>query len=133
MVQEELMSNEKDPADELYEHRNDPDEWSEEAEEIETRPSGSAVVSFRIPWDELEELDEAATAKGEYLSEYIRKAVRFRLAGIVIAPFVELTYGGARELRLHTDAPARLRGTGASYVPEKPLAPDRDLVAGTTP
>jgi hypothetical protein len=127
------MNNEKDRADELWEHRNDPDEWSEEAEEIETRPSGSAVVSFRIPWDELEELDEAATAKGESLSEFIRKAVRYRLAGIAIAPIVEMTFGGAAESWLQSDIPARLRGTGASSVPEKPVAPDHDLVAGTTP
>ena len=127
------MNNEKDPADELWEHRNDPDEWSEEAEEIETRPSGSAVVSFRIPWDELEELDDAATERGESLSEFIRKAVRLRLEGITIATIVEMTYGGAREFSLHTDTPARLRGTGASSVLKKPLAPDQDLVAGTTP
>src|SRR5215212_7307244 len=121
------MDNKNDPADELWEHRNDPDEWSEEAEEVETRPSGSAVVSFRIPWDELEELDEAATAKGESLSEFIRKAVRFRLTGIAIAPFVEMTYGGAREPWLCSDIPARLRGTGASSIPQKPLTSDRDL------
>jgi hypothetical protein len=127
------MNKEKDPADELYEHRNDPDEWSEEAEEIETRPSGSAVVSFRIPWEELEELDDAATERGESLSEFIRKAVRYRLQGIALAAFVEMTYGGASEFKVHTDAPARLRGTGTSSVLEKPLAPDKDLVAGTTP
>ncbi len=127
------MNNEKDLADELYEHRNDPDEWSEEAEEIETRPSGSAVVSFRIPWDELEELDDTATERGESLSEFIRKAVRYHMQGIALAAFVEMTYGGAREFKLRTDAPARFRGTGASSVPENPLAPDRDLVAGTTP
>jgi hypothetical protein len=125
--------NRIDPADELWEQRNDPDEWSEEAEEVETRPSGSAVVSFRIPWDELEELDEAAATKGESLSEFIRQAVRLRLAGIAIAPFIEMTYGGARESWLHSDIPARLRGTGASSIPQGPLASDRDLVAGTTP
>ncbi len=126
------MENGRDLAEELWEHRNDPDEWSDEAEDIETRPSGSAVVSFRLPWEELEELDEAAAAKGESLSEFIRKALRFRLAGIAIAPFVEMTYGGAREFKLHTDIPAGLRGTGATSIPEQPLATDRDL-AGTTP
>jgi Ribbon-helix-helix protein, copG family len=89
------------------------------------------VVSFRIPWDELEELDEAATAEGESLSEFIRKAVRFRLAGIAIAPFVEMTYGGARDVRLRTDIPVWLRGTEAS-VPDKPFASDWGL-AGTAP
>jgi hypothetical protein len=127
-----MNNNEKDLADELWEHRNDPDEWGEEAEEIETRPSGSAVVSFRIPWDELEELDDAATERGESLSEFIRKALRYRMQGIALAAFVEMTYGGARSFTFHGDIPARFRGTEASSVPEKPLAPDRDL-AGTTP
>jgi hypothetical protein len=126
------MNNEKEPAEELWEHRNDPDEWSEEAEEIETRPSGSAVVSFRIPWEELEKLDEAAAAKGESVSEFIREALRIRLQGIALATFVEMTYGGASNFRFHGDLPARLRGTGASSVPEKPFASDRDL-AGTAP
>jgi hypothetical protein len=133
MVLEERMSNnEKDPIRELWEHRHDPEEWSEEAEEIEARPTGSTVVSFRLPWEEFEELEEAAAAKGESLSEFIRKALRIRLQGIAIANFVEMTYGGARDFTLHSDIQARFRGTEASPIPEKPLALDRDL-AGTTP
>jgi hypothetical protein len=112
------MNNEKDTADELWEHRNDPDEWSEEAEEIETRPSGSAVVSFRIPWDELEELDEAATENGESLSEFIRQAVRLRLGGRSKVPVVVVTFGGARGFGLRTNIPEQLRGTEPSSVPD---------------
>lgn len=123
------MNNEKDTADELWEHRNDPDEWSEEAEEIETRPSGSAVVSFRIPWDELEELDEAATENGESLSEFIRQAVRLRLGGRSKVPVVVVTFGGARDFGLRTNIPEQLRGTEPSSVPDS----DRELLAGTAP
>jgi hypothetical protein len=132
------MENERDMAEELWEHRNDPDEWEGEAEEIESRPSGSAVVSFRLPWEELETLDEAATARGESLSEFIREAVRIRLRAftiaeqVALATIVEMTYGGAKGSQLYSNTPARLRGTEASFVPEKPLAPNRDL-AGTTP
>jgi Ribbon-helix-helix protein, copG family len=130
MVQEELMSNEKDPAEELWEHRNDPDEWSDEAEEIEARPSGSAMVSFRLPWEELEELDEAAAATGESLSEFIRTSLRIRLAGMSRATFVEMTYGGAKGFKWHGDIPARILGTEASSVPEQP---SHHPLAGTTP
>lgn len=127
-----MTNNERDPIRELWEHRHDPEEWGEEPREIEARPTGSTVVSFRLPWEEFEELEEAATAKGESLSEFIRKSLRCRLEGIAIATFVEMTYGGARELKLRTDAPAGLRGTGVSYVPEEPLDPDQEM-AGTTP
>ena len=123
------MNNEKDTADELWEHRNDPDEWSEEAEEIETRPSGSAVVSFRIPWDELEELDEAATENGESLSEFIRQAVRLRLGGRSKVPVVAVTFGGTRDFGPRTNIPERLVGTEPSSVPDS----DRDLLASTAP
>ena len=84
------MSNKKDPIEELREHRHDPKEWGEEAVEIEARPTGSTVVSFRLPYGEYEVLEDAATAKGESLSEFIREAVRMRLGldGIALAAFV---------------------------------------------
>jgi hypothetical protein len=125
-----MNNGEKDPIQELWEHRNDPEEWSEEAVDIEARPTGSTVVSFRLPWEEYEALEEAATARGESLSEFIRKALRIRLEGIVIAAFVDMTYGGGRELRLRTDTPAGFRGTEASYDPS--LDPDQET-AVTTP
>ncbi len=64
---------------ELYEHKDDPDEWSEEAVPIEVRPSRTSVVSFRLPTEEMDALEEAASAAGESLSEYVRKAVALRL------------------------------------------------------
>jgi hypothetical protein len=127
-----MNSSEKGPIQELWDHRNDPEEWGEEPVEIEARPTGSTIVSFRIPWEEYEELEDAATAKGESLSEFIREALRYRLKGSTLAAFVEMTSGGANQFRLLSDIPARSRGTEASSVLEKPLAGDRDL-AGTTP
>lgn len=125
-----MSSSEKDPIEELWEHRHDPEEWGEEAVEIEARPTGSTVVSFRLPYEEYEALEEAASAKGGSLSEFIREAVRIRLEGIAIAPFVEMTYGGAREFKVHTNIPVPPGGTRASAVPRKSVVPDR---AGTTP
>jgi hypothetical protein len=123
------MENGRDVAEELWEHHNDPDEWSEEAEDVETRPSGSAVVSFRLPWEELEELDEAATESGESLSAFIRQAVRLRLGGRSKVPVVVVTFGGARDFGVRTNIPEQLRGTEPSSVPDS----DRDLLASTAP
>ncbi len=128
-----MTNNEKDPIRELWEHRHDPEEWSEEAEEIEARPTGSTVVSFRLPWEEYEELEEAAAAKGESLSEFIRKALRGRLHGIAIANFVEMTYGGAGQFRWRGDIPARILGTEASPAREHPKATGQPLASATTP
>lgn len=66
-------------ADDLYEHRNDPDEWDDQPAEIEVRPAGSEVVSFRLPSDELDRVVEAAQAAGESLSQFVRGALSARL------------------------------------------------------
>lgn len=66
-------------AAELYEHRNDPDEWDDNAVEIDVQPSGSEVVSFRIPSEEFDRVSRAAREAGESLSEFVRSAVRIRL------------------------------------------------------
>lgn len=73
-------------ADDLYESRYDPDEWDERPVQIEVRPTGSEVVSFRLPADELDRIVEA----GESLSQFVRGALRDRLepTGQALAPTV---------------------------------------------
>lgn len=66
-------------AKELYEHRHDPGEWSEEAIPVEVRPAKTAVISCRLPLEDFHALVEAMTSKDESLSEYVRKAVALRL------------------------------------------------------
>ncbi|HEY7349672.1 MAG TPA: hypothetical protein VH599_15255 [Ktedonobacterales bacterium] len=73
------QENDTDLIQELYEHQDDPDEWSEEAVPIEVRPGRTSVVSFRLPTKELDALEEAASAARESISEYVRKAVALRL------------------------------------------------------
>ncbi len=65
-------------AEELYQHRNDPDEWETEEEQIEVRPSRTSVVSFRLPAEEMVQLERAAKDAGQTLSEYIRTAIIMR-------------------------------------------------------
>jgi hypothetical protein len=120
---------ERDAARELWEHRNDPDEWSEEAENIEVRPRRASVLSFRLPSEELAALERAMEHSGESLSEFIRKALALRLHGVPIGPALEVAYGGPNELlvRRRVDestavTTAEDTGTTASYVPKGPQA-----------
>lgn len=99
---------EKDPVEELHEHRDDPGEWDEEAEAIEVRPTRSEVVSFRLPADELDRVEEAAAHAGESLSEFVRKALALRLYGTPIGPTVEVSSGANRLIiRSHIVASGR--------------------------
>jgi hypothetical protein len=85
---------EPDPVDDLYQHRHDPDEWSQEPVEIMRRPSGSDVISVRLPTAEADALFGDMRQRGERLSEYVRAAVRARLARTPVYPTtVTLTMG----------------------------------------
>lgn len=87
--------SEKDLAKEIWEHRNDPEEWSEETEDIEVRPRRSSVLSFRLPPEELAALEQAMEHTGESLSEFVRKALAMRLHGSQMegGSTVGITYG----------------------------------------
>lgn len=73
-----MSKTEEALARELHAHRHDPDEWSEEPVPITVRQSRTAILSVRLPLDELDGLEEAAQAAGESLSDYVRKAVVVR-------------------------------------------------------
>lgn len=85
-------------AKELYDHRNDPAEWSGHAVEAEVAKAPTEVVSFRLPPEELTALEQAAERVGETLSQYIRGALAIRLHGTAIGPAVEVTSGADRLL-----------------------------------
>jgi len=112
--------DEKDLARELHESRDDPNEWEEAPTHIESRPSGSQVVSFRMPTDEFELLQGDVEAAGEKLAEYIRKAIALRLHGVPIGPTVELTSGATRlTIRSHIVTEARRGSSFAeNFVPD---------------
>lgn len=75
------MSNdvERDEARALYDHRHDEGEWSDVPVAIEVRPLRSEVVSFRLPTEEMTELETAARTGGESISSFVRKAITERL------------------------------------------------------
>jgi hypothetical protein len=80
-----MNENTRKDSDDLYAHRNDPDEWANEPDQIEVRNTRTSVVSFRVPAEELEALTEAARKAGETLSEYIRSAIQLRVHGIALS------------------------------------------------
>jgi hypothetical protein len=128
--------SEKDAARELWGYRNDSDEWSEEAADIEVRPRRASVLSFRLPPEELAALERAMEQTGESLTEFIRKAFAIRLHGVPIGPALEVTYGGPNELlvRRRVDTGATVTtsediGTAASYVPKGSRAEALNLTA----
>lgn len=91
-----MSESRKDLAKELYDSRNDPEEWSEEAEEIEVKPRRSSVLSFRLPPEELDALEQAMAQTGESLSEYVRGALALRLHADATQPMLGtlgITYG----------------------------------------
>jgi hypothetical protein len=71
----------QDEARELHEHRHDEDEWEDEPEPVEVRPARTTVLSIRLLRDELDALEQAAAQKDENLSEYVRKAITYRMHG----------------------------------------------------
>lgn len=89
----------KQAAKELYEHRNDEDEWEDEPAEVEVRPTTTEVVSFRLGSDELDRLQAAARDRGVSLSEFIRGAIERELGGGPAAELDDL-YTGAMKVIL---------------------------------
>ncbi|MBV9453196.1 MAG: ribbon-helix-helix protein, CopG family [Rubrobacter sp.] len=131
-----MNESEKDLVKEIWEHRDDSEEWSEEAEDIEVKPRRSSVVSFRLPPEEFAALEQARAQTGESLSEFIRAALTLRLRANAMAPILVtlgVTYGANSGLyEDHSDQilvhPMALNagitirqggGTKASYIPKR--------------
>lgn len=102
----------KHVADEVLAHSEDADEWEETAEPIEVRPSGSQVISARLPDDVAQRFLEEAARRGLKPSQLARAAIEMLLD---VEPRVEA-------IKYYYGAKARLWGTGvASYETESPL------------
>jgi hypothetical protein len=62
-------------ANEVLAHSEDEGEWDERPAQIETRPSGTQVISARLPTALAEELLAEAERRGVKVSELVRDAV----------------------------------------------------------
>jgi hypothetical protein len=69
------MSEIERPVDDVLAHSEDEGEWEDEPTRIESRPSGSQVISARLPSDLAEGLLTAAASRGIRPSELVREAV----------------------------------------------------------
>jgi hypothetical protein len=69
------MNEAKKPADEVLAHSEEDGEWEDEAEEIETRPSGTQVISARLPGLLAEHVLSEASQRGIRPSELVRQAL----------------------------------------------------------
>ena len=80
------MAEREPRADEVLARSEDEGEWEEEPEQIESRPSGTQVISARLPSALAEELLAAAQQRRVRPSELVREAVekwlRTRPAGV---------------------------------------------------
>lgn len=69
--------------------------WDEQPEQIEVKRRTSEVVSFRLPSDEFDRLEDAASASGETVSQFIRNAIALRLEGqVFVAPSLDWVGSG---------------------------------------
>lgn len=62
-------------ADTVLAHSEDEGEWDDEPEQIENRPSGTQVISARLPTILAEQLLSEASNRGIRPSELVRQAV----------------------------------------------------------
>jgi hypothetical protein len=88
-----MSPTEEELANELFESRNLPDEWSDEPAEVEVKPQTTQILSFRLSLDELEGVQAAARDLDESVSEFIRGALALRVHGVPVGPTVEITSG----------------------------------------
>jgi len=69
-----------DDAAEVLAHSNDDDEWNDEPVTIEKRPSGSQVISARLPETLATRALNVAAARGLSPSQFVREALEKYLA-----------------------------------------------------
>lgn len=86
--------SERKAAEQLHAHRDDADEWEDAPASVKVKQSRTEVVSFRLPSDELDRLEEAAAAAGETISVFIRRVLQQHLGGL--PPSLQVTSGALR-------------------------------------
>lgn len=86
------MGDKERPAGDILEHSEDQEEWEQEPEEIESRPSGSQVISARLPTALAEQVLAEAARREAKPSEVVREAIGIWLRAIP---------GGVAEIRAY--------------------------------
>lgn len=76
------MGDRERSADDVLEHSEDEGEWEREPEEIESRPSGSQVISARLPTSLAEQVLAEAARRRAKPSEVVREAIEIWLRSV---------------------------------------------------
>jgi molybdopterin-guanine dinucleotide biosynthesis protein A len=114
--------DERKAAKELHDHRGDPDEWEDTPAPVKVQPGRTEVVSFRLPSEQLDVVEDLAAQTGQSISEFVRHAVLAYVNGEAMEPFLDVRSGApAGELRLTMRTPIRGSGYTSNLVPDYPL------------
>ena len=105
-------------ARELYKRRGDPDEWEDRPTEVKVQPPRSEVVSFRLPSDQLNLIEDLADQAGQSISEFLRNAVLAYVRGETMTPVLDVQAGGSGKLQLTMRT--ALPGSGHTYYADPP-------------
>lgn len=92
-------AEERTAADEVLAHSEDEGEWSDEAEQIESKPTGTHVISARLPTVMAEELLAEAARRGYRPSDLVRQAVEV---------FMRAETGGVRDISVYAGTNMRV-------------------------
>ena len=76
------MRDKERVADDILEHSEDEGEWEQEPEQIESRSSGSQVISARLPTALAERVLAEAVRRGAKPSEVVREAIEVWLRAL---------------------------------------------------
>jgi hypothetical protein len=123
------MAETERPGDEVLAHSEDEGEWEEEPEQIESRPSGSQVLSARLPTILAEELLAEAARRGVRPSELIRDAIELWLRAVP-GGVADISAFAGQNMRVITPSVQR-RTENFNLVVEVEADPDRVEVIET--
>lgn len=111
--------NERELARYFQEHKDDEEEWSDEAEEATVGRAQSIVYSVRFAKEELEELRRAAASRGITLSELLRTSALEHIRESH-QPNIEVAAPLARKILFFSRTPSPRMGTKGGSTTEFP-------------
>lgn len=115
--------------DEILAHSEDDDEWDDQPDRIESRPSGTQVVSARLPSQLAEELLAAAEHRNIRASEAVREAVEKWLRCAPTGVF-GISASAGQNMRVMTPA-ADSRTENFNLVVQPEVSPERVEIVET--
>ena len=107
-------------ADDVLAHSNDANEWADEAVAIERRPSGTQVLSARLPEELARRVIAEAARRNLSMSQLVRDALEQYLTGpshVMGPPSVESGVGGLRARSTYETQPGSWLSEEVRFAP----------------